>query len=211
VTLLTPQCVVYKDGILRNSYIPFVAGQAFSHQEPGRALDLYVDFRVIIDEITLNPGMQEPPPPAFLLSSAGAFANKHPTARFALLRLWSAPHFYPLIIGLEKRDRMAFYDSQGRAWEWKFIPKDMPYSEWSMHQQTRLRIQPFRTTLGDKVVVMRDVLLVMGCDEEDLLMVSASTTYAVQTDPWRLEVDLWRSFVNVDVEFLRNLQAEWWE
>lgn len=80
-----------------------------------------------------------------------------------------------------------------------------------MHQQARLRIQPFRKKLGDKVLVMRDVYLVMGSDAEDLLMMAAATTYAVQTDPWRLEVDLWRSFVNVDLEFLEKLHDQWWE
>lgn len=202
---------VYKDGILRNSYTPSVAGLAFAHKEPGQALDLHMDFRAIIREITMNPGMQEPPPPSFLLSSARTFYIRHTSARFALLRLWSASHFYPLLIGPENGDRMAFYDAQGRAWEWRFIPKDMPFSEWSVHQQLRTRIQPFRKALGDKVVVMRDMLLVMGNDEEELLTVAAATTYAVTTDPWRLEIDLWRSFVNVDMKFLGNLPGHWWE
>ena len=166
--------VVYKEGILRNSYIPCIVGQAFAHREGDRPLDFFTDFRSCISEIRLNPGMQEPPRPAFVLSSARAFARKNPTARFALLRLWSAPHFYPLIIGLEKRDRMTFYDTQRRTWEWKFIPKDMPYSEWSMHQQSRLRIQPFRKALGDKVEIIRDVFLVMGGEEEELLTVDGS-------------------------------------
>jgi hypothetical protein len=34
-------------------------------------------------------------------------------------------------------------------------------------------------------------------------------TWAVQTRPWRLEIDLWRSFVNVDVEFLEGLDRRW--
>lgn len=155
--------------------------------------------------------MQEPPQPSSLLSRARTFTHHHPSARFALLRLWSAPHFYPLIIGLEKRPSMTFSDSQARAWEWKFIPKDMPYSDWSMHQQARLRILPFGKILADRVLPMRDVYLVMGCDVEELLMLAAGTTYAVQTDPWRLEVDLWRSFVNVDLGFLENLGGWWWE
>ncbi len=205
------ECIVYKEGILRNSYIPLVAGKAFAHKEPGRALDFFIDFREIINEVRLNPGMQEPPRSAFLVSSACTFARQNPSARFALLRLWSAPHFYPLIIGPENRERMTFYDSSCRAWEWKFIPKDMPYSEWSMHQQSRMRIHQFRKAFSGKVVVMRDVFLVMGTDEADLLTVAAATTFAIQTDPWRLEVDLWRSFVNVDIGFLENLQDRWWE
>lgn len=95
-----------------------------------------------------------------------------------------------------------------------------------MHHQARLRILPFRTKkvgagrgqgsgLGplseEKVLVMRDVVLVMGVDEEDLLVMAAATTYAIQTDPWRLEVDLWRSFVNLDIEGLEGLDMSWWE
>lgn len=200
---------VYREGILRNSYVPFLAGQAFSHQESNRAFDLYVDFRMMINEITLNPELQEPPPFPQLLATARTFASHNPTARFAFLRLWSAPHFYPLIIGLEKRDRMAFYDGQGRAWEWKFIPKDMPFSEWSVHQQSRLRMRPFAKMLADRVWFRQDTFLVMGTDEKDLLKLASATTYAIQTDPWRLEVDLWRSFVNVDLQFLEGLDQQW--
>lgn len=164
---------------------------------------------MMIDEITLNPGLNEPPPTEHMLIVVREFAVSHKDARFALLRLWSAPHFYPLIIGLEKRERIAFHDSQGRAWEWKFIPKDMPYSEWSMHQQSWLRIQPFKRFFGDRVLVKRDLFLVMGTDEKDLLKLASAATYAIQTDPWRLEVDLWRSFVNVDLKFLEGLNDVW--
>ena len=107
----------------------------------------------MINEITLNRGLQEPPSTKYIMSVARKFAAENKPARFAMLRLWSAPHFYPLIIGLEKRDRMAFYDTQGRAWEWKFIPKDMPYPEWSMHQQSRLQIRPFKRKFRDRVLI----------------------------------------------------------
>lgn len=201
--------LVYKEGILRSSYVPGVAGQAFAHKEPGRDLDLFVDFRLIIDDIALNPGLEEPPPTDHILSLARKFSAANETARFAMLRVWSAPHFYPLLIGLQKHQRVAFFDSQGRAWEWKFIPKDMPYSEWSMHQQARLRIKPFKRVFGDRVLVKRDLFLVMGTDEKDLLKLATAATYAIQTDPWRLEVDLWKSFVNVDMDFLETLRDVW--
>lgn len=160
-------------------------------------------------EISFNSDLQEPPPRTQLLATSRAFASSNPTARFAFLRLWSAPHFYPLIIGGENRDGMSFYDGLGRPWEWKFIPKDFPYSEWSIHRQARLRIVPFRNILGDRVWVRQDTLLVMGTDEKDLLKLASAVTYAVQTDPWRLEVDLWRSFVNVDLGFLEGLDEKW--
>lgn len=163
----------------------------------------------MIAEMRLNPNMQEPPSTRYILSRARSFSAEHKTARFAVLRLWSAPHFYPLVIGMEKRNRMAFYDCQGRAWEWKFIPKDMPYSEWSVHQQARLRIKPFEHKFQDRVLIKRDLFLVMGTDEKDLQKLATAATYAIQTDPWRLEVDLWRSFVNIDLEFLEGLNNGW--
>ena len=186
-----------------------MAGQVLAHREFGRDLDLFLDFRSIIDEITLNPGLEEPPPTEYILTLARKFAAANHNARFAMLRIWSAPHFYPLIIGMQKQQRVAFFDTQGRAWEWKFIPKDLPYSEWSMHQQARLRIKPFMRFFGDRVLVKRDLFLIMGTDEKDLLRLATAATYAIQTDPWRLEVDLWKSFVNVDMAFLEKLKDGW--
>ena len=209
ILLTSPLSPVYKEGIIGNSYSSHIAGQAFVYQEPGRPLDLYFDFRAMTDEITINPELQEPPPRTQLLTTARSFTSKNTTARFAFLRLWSTPHFYPLIIGIDKRDGMEFRDGQGRAWVWKFIPKDFPYSEWSIHQQARLRIMPFQKTLKDRVWVRQDTFLVMGTDESDLLKLASAVTYAIQTAPWRLEVDLWRSFVNVDLEFLEGLDERW--
>ena len=51
----------------------------------------------------------------------------------------------------------------------------------------------------------------MGDDEADLLTFATSTTFAVQTAPWRLEVDLWKSFVNIDLGFLEGLKEKWME
>lgn len=68
---------------------------------------------------------------------------------------------------------------------------------------------PFNKSFKDKVLIKKDLFLVMGTDEQDLLKYAVATTFAIQTDPWRLEVDLWRSFVNVDIEFLDGLQREW--
>ena len=78
-----------------------------------------------------------------------------------------------------------------------------------MHHSARLRIKPYRHLLGERVHIRRNLYLVMGEDDEDLLKYAIATTFVIQTEPWRLEVDLWRSFVNVDMEFLDGLQAEW--
>ncbi len=49
---------------------------------------------------------------------------------------------------------------------------------------------------------MRDLFIVMGEDEADLLKYTTAAIFMIQTEPWRLEVDLWRSFMNVDLDFL---------
>ncbi len=188
-------------------------GQVIAAREPGRGLDLYCDFRATIEDTEPTAtDLEEPITTDELLFRARQFAAAHSKACFAFLRTWSAPHFYPLLIGLENRWELAFVDGLGRTWEWKFVPKDMPYSEWSIHRQLTQRIAPYRRFLGDSVVVRRDSLLVMAKNEDELLKLASAATYAVQTfDTWRLEIDLWRSFVNVDLGFLEGLDERWIE
>lgn len=163
----------------------------------------------MVDDMHALPGMHDSSSKEHLLITARKFAQSNPGARFAFLRLWSALHFYPLIIGIDKRHEMCFHDAQGMLWGWKFILKDMPSSEWSVHRQASLRIEPFKRVLKDMVVVREDTFLVMGMDEEELLRLTAAVVYAVQTDLWRLEVDLWRSFINVDLKMLEGLDVGW--
>lgn len=63
--------------------------------------------------------------------------------------------------------------------------------------------------LKGKVEIRRDLFIVMGVGEKDLMRVATAVTYAVQTKPWGLEIDLWRSFVNVDMAFLKEMGDEW--
>ena len=60
-------------------------------------------------------------------------------------------------------------------------------------------------------MVRRDFFLFMGVDEQDLQKMATAVTFATQTRPWRLEVDLWRSSVNVDLAFVEGLAEEWLE
>ncbi|KAK4693776.1 hypothetical protein P7C71_g3680, partial [Lecanoromycetidae sp. Uapishka_2] len=200
---------LYKAGIIGNHYDNETPGRALAAAENGRERDLYIDLRIMIDDIKFGRDIEHPPSNEHLLSTARAFAKSHPNARFALLRLWSAPHFYPLMVGLENRSLSSFTDALGRAWEWNFLPKDMPGSEISMHQSARLRILSFKHLLGERVLVKRNLYMVMGTDEEDLQKFAIATTFVVQMEPWRLEVDLWKSFVNVNFEFLEGLDSRW--
>lgn len=194
-----------------NSYSAQASGVVAAAAEPGRALDMYIDYRIGVPLAKIVSHMRDPTPldRDFIIKKVTEFTTDHPAARFSALRLWSSPHFYPLMLGLDKRPMCSFLDDRGRCWEWKFIPKDMPYSEWSVHQQLSLRLQPYEGVWGKQVWVAKDLVIVMGKDEKECRKFSEGATWAVQTQPWRLEVDFWRSFVNVDVKFLEGLDARW--
>lgn len=240
--MIAPACVEPHPDV-----VPGFATANTEEHRPGK-LDLFIRYS--------NTGHYvRSLPPSFiaykdwpeLLPAARKFAaNCNKTPRFALLRLWSAPHFYPLMMMVPMRRNVTFLDPVRRAWEWKFIPKDMPVSEWSVHNTTMLRLgylreQMMRLGLGfktpidrargrvwadpkysaqdkfshghseldDRVLHRGDLIMVMGEDEADLLKWCTTITFAMQTKPWLREVDLWKSFVNVDLEFLENMDKYW--
>lgn len=202
---------LFKAGVICASYAGSAAGVATAAAEPGRELDLYIDYRHGIPLARIVSHLHDPTPMdrSFIVSAVNKFKTEWPGARFSVLRLWSAPHFYPLMLGMDKRPMCSFLDDRGRCWEWKFIPKDMPYSEWSVHQQLSLRLQPYEYVWGTQVWVAKDLIVVMGKDAKECRRFSEGATWAVQTKPWRLEIDFWRSFVGVDAEFLEKLDERW--
>ncbi|KAF2638583.1 hypothetical protein P280DRAFT_471187 [Massarina eburnea CBS 473.64] len=207
--------LLFKAGIIYSAYGDSVAGVVTAAPTPPTDhLDLFIDYRDQIPAARHIAHFVDPAPftPTFLVDKARKFASSNPNARFSVLRLWSAPHFYPLMIGLENRSMVSFLDDRGRLWEWKFIPKDMPCSELFVHKNLSARLEPYRHALKeDKVFVAKDLILVMGEDEMDLRRLSAGATWAVQTRPWRLEIDFWRSFVGVELGFLEGLDPRWLE
>ncbi|KAF2126227.1 hypothetical protein P153DRAFT_378428 [Dothidotthia symphoricarpi CBS 119687] len=204
---------LFRAGIICQSYAGAAAGIAVAKAEPGRPTDLYIDYRAGIPVSKIVSHLADPTTldRDFIVEKARLFQSLERNATFSVLRLWSAPHFYPLMLGIDKRPMCAFLDDRGRCWEFKFIPKDMPYSEWSIHQQLSLRLEPYRRIFGYQVVVAKDLVLIMGRNENNTRQLSEAVTWAIQTKPWRLEVDFWRSFVNVDVEFLEELDPRWLE
>lgn len=224
LTRALPLPAVFKHGIIGISYDDGVAGRSFAAQEtlPHRSpqLDFFVDYSSSLADITLPNHMINPYGITIssLRDNIDAFATRHPNARFALLRLWSAPYFYPLMVGYNNRPHQTFMDAVGRFWEWRFVPKDMPYSEHSVHYNLFLRFEPhmshFTTRSGggkiEKLKIRKDVVLVMGDDEDDLVRLASAATFILQTQPWRLEFDFWKSFVNVDATFLKSLDDVWW-
>jgi hypothetical protein len=153
-----------------------------------------------------------------LLRHAKSFASNNPKARFALLRIWSSPYFWPLMLGYDNRVNTAFIDGKGRCWDWKYVPKDMQCSEWSIHYSIYSMLNKFKKQLNydekgkeGLVVHMRDVILVKGVDEANLMRRVIATTFVVQNRPWLREIDLVMSFINVDEIFLDGLNKWWFE
>ncbi|KAI4089351.1 MAG: hypothetical protein L6R37_008059 [Teloschistes peruensis] len=210
-SLKQPRPRLYKQSIIGNAYMEYAPGQAFAHQDPGRDLDLFIDFRVVQSDVSLPVYMEEPPSKSALLSAVREFSTSHPTAKFALLRLWSASHFWSLMVGMDRRAMFSFRDARRRPWEFNFLPKDFPHSEKSMHSNLSNRMKKYEHVLRGRTFVKRDLVIVMGTDEEDLLRLATATTFAIVEEPWRLEADLWRSFVNVGLGFLEGLHEEWLE
>ncbi|RFN52082.1 mfs allantoate protein [Fusarium flagelliforme] len=185
---------LYKAGVIGPANLQsdsqVVSGMATANKEPHRPdkLDLFVNYEDHYGNFKQNFPPAYVPPSSWphVLPRAKSFAAKHPDARFALLRLWSTPHYYPLMVGPMNRGMTSFLDSMNRSWEFKF-------------------------KFGDKVMNRGDLILVMGEDEEDLFKFCTAVTFALQTKPWLREVDLWKSFINVDMEFLEGLDEHWLE
>ena len=116
---------LYKKGGIGNAQLSVTPGQALARTEPGREPNLYFDFRVTQEDITSRKDVDlHPPTKEQLLLNARTYANLHgPNAHFSLLRVWSAPHFYPLMLGWDNRETTSFTDIIGPVWEWKFLPK----------------------------------------------------------------------------------------
>ncbi|POS74167.1 hypothetical protein DHEL01_v207434 [Diaporthe helianthi] len=215
---------LYRAGIIQPSNTEpapeIVPGYAFAAEEPHRPgkLDFFVHFkRQPDDDISHPPEWPEVEDWPELLRSAQAFAKDEPAAKFSLLRLWSAPHFYPLMVGYQDRCSMAFIDPCERSWEFKLVPKDLEGSELiAMHATaSRINLVVERAQTHDGVdlsghfVARGDAILVMAGSDEELLRLSTIATFAMQTKPWLREVDLWRSFVNVELGFLQGLDPSW--
>jgi len=209
---------VYKEGLVQPCYKPntreAVPGQVICAREPGRDYDVYFDFTSVTRTAFGNKQViVEPKDYPDLLARARSFQCTNKKARFALLRIWSSPYFWPLMLGHNNRDFTSFADNEGRCWEWKFVPKDMESSEWSIHYSLHSMLRKFPKQLGyEKMVLLRrDIILVMGNDEADLLKRVVGVTFTVQDRPWLREIDLWRSFINLDFADLENLDGWWFE
>lgn len=123
---------VFVSGIIAPHYDSRANGLAIAATEPARKPDLYLDYGLGIEQpVFVAIDRLIDPRPIDLLARARDFAQTTlgGNSKFALLRLWSAPYFFPFTMGYDKRYIVAFNDAHERCWEWKFMPKDMNHTE----------------------------------------------------------------------------------
>ena len=224
---------VYVAGIVTPSY---EVEDTYNYQlvalqeSESRPLDFFIDMRqfpVLESDLKRIRAEMENWPD--LRARAKEFAQTHPNARFAVLRTWSNPYFWPCMYSLKRRSETAFRDAIDRPWLFKFVPKDMPEGEWSIHTSLEKQFARFQEPLKvngsplhgfsrkkyskteERVLLRRDIVLVMAEDEDDCLRMATGATYAMQSYPWLREVDVWKSFANVDVDFIERLDKYWLE
>ncbi|KAK7756678.1 hypothetical protein SLS62_001119 [Diatrype stigma] len=93
-----------------------------------------------------------------------------------------------------------------------------PFAETDVHNVRNPALAALQTalcsgngaTVAEHIVHRGDLFLVMAPGERDLLRWCVALVLALQTRPWFREVDLWRSFVDVDLDFLEGLDIAWW-
>ncbi|KAK7510074.1 hypothetical protein IWZ03DRAFT_433735 [Phyllosticta citriasiana] len=215
LTIRPTLAYIYRGGVICPSYGNF--GEAFvtALEEPGRpAPDLFIDYRIALNHHGFSVSLTDPDKLEPLLATAQKFAvNRGAHSCFTVLTMWSAAHFWPLTIGYGMRGDLAFYDTAGRCWEWKFVPKDMPFSERSMHKALSLRFAPFQAInlqIREKIVFRCDRVLVMGKDRYECEVLTMAAIWMITTRPWRLEVDPRKSWFGVGLDLLEGLDQKWW-
>jgi hypothetical protein len=186
---------LYRHGLLAPRYQPAYSGCAVVLEEPARPgkPELYFDFREDAQDMKPRQPMQDPLKVKPLLDSAREYLVDNPDACFSFMRIWSAPHFWPLMLGYDNRDGT------------------MPFSEWSIHHALRLRLNEYEQKIKGKVFLKGDKILVVGKNREMCRNYSTIAYFALTTRPWRLEVDVWKSFFGVKLDFLEGLDQSWWE
>ncbi|KAH9904801.1 hypothetical protein F4778DRAFT_789526 [Xylariomycetidae sp. FL2044] len=127
----------------------------------------------------------------------------------------SAPHFWSLMCAGNGAEGSRFLDTEGRIWEWRFMAKDYPFAEQGVHNIGVTALAALERRLGaaalrGRVVHAGDLYLIMETDERELLKLCTMLALAVQSRPWMREFDMWGSFVNVDLQFLEQLDESWW-
>lgn len=82
----------------------------------------------------------------------------------------------------------------------------MPFSEWSMNHSLGLHLESLKETeLRHSFESKGNMVSVMSETKEQLSSVLTPVVFMLQSNPWRIEVDFWKSFIDVDFPFLEKL------
>ena len=90
--------------------------------------------------------------------------------------MWTSDLFIPLMVDYSSWNMDSFTDPIGKTWNFKFMPKDYHKTEWALYYRSRCILEPYKRRFKDKVVHNKDLYLVMGVDEEDLLKLATGVT-----------------------------------
>lgn len=125
--IVRPQLAkLYKAGIIAPYHGRSPPGRAYAATDTlSNEKTMYLDYRETPNPITKQMlGSITDWRYVDLIQIARQYRTYKPDARFALLRVWSHSHFWPLMVGYDKRDLVSFEDPIGRVWRWKFYPKE---------------------------------------------------------------------------------------
>lgn len=80
-------------------------------------------------------------------------------------------------------------------------------SEFAAQQATASCLSPWVKHFEGHVVTLSDLILVMGEDALNCLGFCIAITWAIQTKPWLMEIDLWKRFISIDIKALPRLAS----
>ena len=116
----------YREGVLAPAYQTpnEVEGQAIAAKEDGSdELEFFIFYNLKpLDSVFAH--IEHPSKWPKIKAECRAYAAAEPHARFAVIRVYSPQLYYPLMLGQESREQMAFADSIGRKWHWVSFPPD---------------------------------------------------------------------------------------
>ncbi|CAG1962744.1 unnamed protein product [Fusarium graminearum] len=200
---------------VRPTLAHFYKAGVITPPQPKRSL---IDLASSISSSTTRNNTQESAKSIHLLRHPrnGQKSSRTPSPLPVLTQLHASPSCVPgphrtTTFMCDGTDRYSttFLDSRNRSWAWRFVPKNMTASEYSPHETIKRRLGYLKHQFGSRVINRGDLILVMGEDEDDLFKYCITVTLAIQTKPWMWEIDLWKSFINVDMDFIERMEEHW--
>jgi hypothetical protein len=209
---------LWKDGVIEPTSDtfagPLIVGK---NEDPEDSRDyIFWDCRFLDEQhIVENPYPETPvPPPTYLLSEVEKWEAQNPGSCYSFFKVKSE-HLYWLPDLHAGPLFPTIMDPYGRCWKWKKHPKDMPYGESEMHNTLeRLRLGPGSMGPGSVHYHTRcriDTFVTLHRTQEEARREMAVIGTFFRKRPHGSDIDWAGCFLNVDVNFLRNMDKRWWD